>query len=83
MSSDFITNPYSSIVDAGAGIQLSDTFVKVLSNLGFSIVFLGAPPKFIVLRVIIFPSVMVPPALICPANLQKFVPDPTDTSILK
>lgn len=31
VSSDFITDPRSSIVDAGAGIQLNDTFVKLVS----------------------------------------------------
>jgi glyceraldehyde 3-phosphate dehydrogenase len=31
VSSDFITDPRSSIVDAGAGIQLTDTFVKLVS----------------------------------------------------
>lgn len=29
VSSDFLTDPRSSIVDAGAGIMLSPTFVKV------------------------------------------------------
>ena len=29
VSSDFLSNPYSSIFDAGAGIALSDDFVKV------------------------------------------------------
>eukprot|EP00752_Nemacystus_decipiens_P008129 g7269.t1 len=31
VSSDFLSNPYSSIFDAGAGIALSDDFVKVVS----------------------------------------------------
>ena len=31
MSSDFITDSHSSIVDAKAGIQLTDTFVKLIS----------------------------------------------------
>ena len=31
VSSDFLTDPRSSIVDAKAGIQLSDTFVKLVS----------------------------------------------------
>ena len=29
VSSDFISNPYSSIFDAGAGIALTDEFIKV------------------------------------------------------
>lgn len=29
VSSDFLSNPYSSVFDAGAGIALSDDFVKV------------------------------------------------------
>ena len=31
MSSDFVHDPNSSIFDAGAGIQLSDNFVKIVS----------------------------------------------------
>ncbi|CAN0351172.1 unnamed protein product [Ascophyllum nodosum] len=31
VSSDFISNPYSSIFDAGAGIALTDEFIKVVS----------------------------------------------------
>ncbi|NJR43588.1 MAG: hypothetical protein HC767_13980 [Akkermansiaceae bacterium] len=31
VSSDFIHDPHSSIFDAGAGIMLSDNFVKVVS----------------------------------------------------
>lgn len=31
MSADFIGDKHSSIVDAKAGIQLSDTFVKLIS----------------------------------------------------
>ena len=31
VSSDFISDPRSSIFDAGAGIALTDTFVKVVS----------------------------------------------------
>ncbi len=31
VSSDFLSNPYSSVFDAGAGIALSDDFVKVVS----------------------------------------------------
>jgi len=31
VSSDFISDPHSSIFDAKAGIQLSDTFVKLIS----------------------------------------------------
>ena len=31
VSTDFLTDPRTSIFDAGAGIQLSDTFVKVVS----------------------------------------------------
>ena len=31
VSSDFISDPRSSIVDAKAGIQLSPTFVKLVS----------------------------------------------------
>ena len=31
MSSDFVHDPHSSIFDAGAGIMLSDNFVKVVS----------------------------------------------------
>jgi glyceraldehyde 3-phosphate dehydrogenase len=31
VSTDFIHDPHSSIFDAGAGIMLSDTFVKVVS----------------------------------------------------
>lgn len=32
VSSDFLSNPYSSIFDAGAGIALSDDFVKVRAD---------------------------------------------------
>lgn len=34
VSSDFLSNPYSSIFDATAGIALSDDFVKVKHILG-------------------------------------------------
>lgn len=34
MSADFIGDKHSSIVDAKAGIQLSDTFVKLISWCG-------------------------------------------------
>ena len=37
VSSDFITDTHSSIVDAKAGIQLSPTFVKVLHCLPMSV----------------------------------------------
>lgn len=33
VSSDFITNAHSSIVDSKAGISLSDTFVKVCGHM--------------------------------------------------
>jgi glyceraldehyde 3-phosphate dehydrogenase len=31
VSSDFISNPHTSIFDAYAGLQITDTFVKVVS----------------------------------------------------
>jgi glyceraldehyde 3-phosphate dehydrogenase len=31
VSSDFISNPHTSIFDANAGLQITDTFVKVVS----------------------------------------------------
>ena len=35
VSADFIGDKHSSIVDAKAGIQLSDTFVKLISWVSF------------------------------------------------
>lgn len=51
VSSDFLSNPYSSVFDAGAGIALSDDFVKVRGSSSPCAVFhipsiLHIPPSY-------------------------------------